>query len=132
METSSFNAPKQFVQDGEVGPIPRAEAGALGVYLGLSDLADASAPARDVASDGGNDPIDELLAFGLSGQSGGGGDSGGGVAGAGGVARAGSVASSGGDSGQVRQSHSVGADKAACKALLLCRRHLEPLLAASR
>jgi hypothetical protein len=39
METSSFNAPAAFIQDGEVGPLPRADAATLGAYLGNSDLA---------------------------------------------------------------------------------------------
>jgi hypothetical protein len=38
METSSFNAPAAFIQDGEVGPLPRADTATLGAYLGNSDL----------------------------------------------------------------------------------------------
>eukprot|EP00879_Flechtneria_rotunda_P017296 GHRR01018118.1.p1 GENE.GHRR01018118.1~~GHRR01018118.1.p1 ORF type:complete len:1217 (+),score=567.02 GHRR01018118.1:272-3922(+) len=38
METSSFNAPAAFIQEGEVGPVPRAETHSLGAYLGNSDL----------------------------------------------------------------------------------------------
>lgn len=38
METSSFNAPAAFIQDGEVGPVPRADTATLGAYLGNSDL----------------------------------------------------------------------------------------------
>lgn len=44
METSSFNAPSQFIQEGEVGPIPRADASTVGVYLGMTDLAAAAGP----------------------------------------------------------------------------------------
>ena len=98
MEASAFNAPSRFVQDGEVGPIPRAEAGTLGVYLGLSDLTDTtSAEARararggrererDASSDGGASDIDQLLALGAPDGSFGGGGAG--------ARRSGSAASS--------------------------------------
>jgi hypothetical protein len=65
METSGFNAPSQFVQEGEVGPIPRAEAATLGVYLGMSDLADASEPARDPETTASDDQLDQLFALGV-------------------------------------------------------------------
>jgi hypothetical protein len=42
METSGFNAPAQFIQAGDVGPIPRCDTSTLGSYLGLSDIADTS------------------------------------------------------------------------------------------
>jgi hypothetical protein len=92
METSSFNAPKQFVQDGEVGPIPRAEVSTLGVYLGMSDLADTSAPPPDAGSDAGDAVIDQLLALGVGGDGSGGGAGGSGGGGLG--ARRESAASS--------------------------------------
>jgi hypothetical protein len=53
METSSFNAPAAFIQDGDVGPLPRADAATLGAYLGNADLAalgDASASALEAAA----------------------------------------------------------------------------------
>jgi len=85
MGTSSFNAPSQFIQDGEVGPIPRAEVSTLGVYLGMSDLADTTAPSQTARSDmGADDQLDQLLALGM----------GEGGSGAGGMGRTGSAASS--------------------------------------
>jgi hypothetical protein len=44
METSSFNAPAAFIQDGEVGPLPRADTATLGAYLGNSDLVSLEEP----------------------------------------------------------------------------------------
>jgi hypothetical protein len=38
METSSFNTPAAFVQEGDVGPVPHADTTTLGAYLGNADL----------------------------------------------------------------------------------------------
>lgn len=38
METSSFNAPAAFIQEGDVGPVPHADTTTLGAYLGSADL----------------------------------------------------------------------------------------------
>ncbi len=38
METSSFNAPAAFIQEGDVGPVPLADTTTLGAYLGNADL----------------------------------------------------------------------------------------------
>jgi hypothetical protein len=54
METSSFNAPAAFIQEGDVGPLPRADATTLGAYLGNADLTalgDAAAAALAAAGE---------------------------------------------------------------------------------
>lgn len=54
METSSFNAPATFIQEGDVGPLPRADATTLGAYLGNADLTalgDAAAAALAAAGE---------------------------------------------------------------------------------
>jgi hypothetical protein len=38
METSSFNVPSAFIQEGDVGTLPRADDTTLGAYLGNADL----------------------------------------------------------------------------------------------
>lgn len=63
METSSFNAPAAFVQEGDVGPLPRADATTLGAYLGNADLTalgDAAAAALAAAGEASPKPRSSL------------------------------------------------------------------------
>lgn len=63
METSSFNAPAAFIQEGDVGPLPRADATTLGAYLGNADLTalgDAAAAALAAAGDASPRPRSSL------------------------------------------------------------------------
>lgn len=62
METSSFNAPAAFIQDGEVGPVPRADTATLGAYLGNSDLVLDEAIAVDQRPDSRNSMQDDFMA----------------------------------------------------------------------
>eukprot|EP00878_Enallax_costatus_P005037 GHUV01005297.1.p1 GENE.GHUV01005297.1~~GHUV01005297.1.p1 ORF type:complete len:1446 (+),score=421.24 GHUV01005297.1:301-4638(+) len=63
METSSFNAPAAFIQDGEVGPVPRADTATLGAYLGNSDLVlDESAGVVDKRPESRNSMQEDFMA----------------------------------------------------------------------